>query len=149
MKQVILLSFLSISILPLNSQFAFAKTNLLLPGYSASMAGNKESSTITFQDEPGLEKMTAAVFKDQEYCRIELKDVDFYFPYKIITATVYFSGTNFKNVEKGTITSTNLQPIKKLMDRCAPGSIVVFDNVKVMGPDNFLRTIPGLSLLLR
>ena len=49
--------------------------------------------------------MTAVVFKAQQYCRIVLKDFDF--PYKLMNATVYFSGTNFQSVEKGTLKSTD------------------------------------------
>ena len=149
MKHVLLLSFLSVSILPAKSQLDFAKINLPSPGYSAAMGDKSEASTITFQDESGQEKITAVVFKAQQYCRIVLKDVDFDFPYKLMNATVYFSGTNFKSVEKGTLNSTDLKPLKTMMERCAPGTMVVFDNVQVMGPDNFLRTISGLSLVLR
>ena len=149
MKHVLLLSLLSIGILPAKSQFDFAKINLLSSSYSASIADNSESSTITFQDESDNEKMTAVVFKAQQYCRIVLKDVDFDFPYKLMNATVYFSGTNFKSVEKGTLKSTDLKPIKSMMDRSSPGTMVVFDNVQVMGPDDFLRTIVGLSIVLR
>jgi hypothetical protein len=55
---------------------------------------------------------------------------------------------NFRNAEKGFITSNSLKPIKNLMDRCVPGTIVIFDNVKVIGPDNEVRTIQGTSFYL-
>lgn len=93
-------------------------------------------------------KMPAAVFKAQDYCRVEMKDFDFDVQFKVVSATVYFTGANFKNVEKGSISSTSLKPIKDQMQRCAPGSIVIFDEVKVLGPDNTIRPINGLSLLL-
>lgn len=96
----------------------------------------------------GKTKMSAAVFKAQDYCRVELKDFEFDVQFKIISATVYFTGTNFKNVEKGSINSTSLKPIKEQMQRCAPGSIVIFDDIKVTGPDNTVRPINSLSLLL-
>jgi hypothetical protein len=66
----------------------------------------------------------------------------------VVSATVYFSGANFIHAEKGFITSNSLKPIKHLMARCAPGSIVVFDEIKVKGPDNSISTIQGLSLSL-
>ncbi len=48
------------------------------------------------------------------------------------------------------VKSTNLKPIKSMMDRCSTGTmVVVFDNVQVMVPVNFLRTISGLNLVLR
>lgn len=96
----------------------------------------------------GGTKMRAAVFKAQEYCRAELKDFEFDVQYKVVSAVVYFSGANFKNAEKGTISGSSLQPVKSQMNRCGPGTIVLFDEVKVMGPDNLVRTIPGISLIL-
>ena len=92
--------------------------------------------------------MSAAVFKAQEFCRAELKDFEFDIHYSVVSAVVYFYGANFKNAEKAAITSSSLKPIKTLMDRCIPGSIVIFDEVKVIGPDNKLRTIQGLSIVL-
>lgn len=93
--------------------------------------------------------MRSIVFKSQEYCRAEMpKDFEFDVQFKVVSAKVYFSGANFRGVETGTITSNKLAPVKHLMDRCIPGSMVVFDDVKVMGPDKKVRTIPGLSLLL-
>ncbi len=92
--------------------------------------------------------MLAVVFKAQDFGRTELKGFEWEVEFNIVSATVYFSGTNFKNVEKGIITSKSLKPIRKYMDRCAPGSMVVFDNVKVIGPDKRVRSIPGLCLML-
>jgi hypothetical protein len=34
------------------------------------------------------------------------------------------------------------------MEKCVPGTSVIFDEVKVVGPDNAIRTIPGVSLVL-
>jgi len=92
--------------------------------------------------------MSAVEFKSQEFCRTELKDFDFDARFNIVKATVYFSGTNFKNAEQGTITSSSLKPIKNLMSRCAAGSIVIFDNVKVIGPDKEVCIIQGLTIML-
>lgn len=101
---------------------------------------------INFQDKPG--RMSAIAFKSQEYCRAELKDFDFDARFSVVGATVYFTGANFRGVEKGVITSNSLKPIRNLMDRCIPGSIVTFDDVKVKGPANDIRTIDGLTLSL-
>ena len=38
--------------------------------------------------------------------------------------------------------------IKDLMRQCQPGSIVTFDEIKVKGPDNMVRTLPGVSYIL-
>lgn len=109
----------------------------------------KELVTLNFQDnqEPG--NMRCVVFKAQEYCRAEMPpDFEFDFQFKVVSATVYFSGGNFRNVEKAFIKSNSLKPVKKFMDLCVPGTRVVFDDVKVEGPDKLVRQIPGLSLLL-
>lgn len=101
------------------------------------------------QQDPDAEKMLAVVFRSQEFCRAELKDFVFDVQFNIVSATVYFSGTNFKNVETGYITSNSLKPIRSLMARCAPGSMVIFDNVKAIGPDKLVRPIQGNSYVLR
>lgn len=109
---------------------------------------NKAVLTMNFQDRKEPANMLSVVFKSQEYCRVELPDFEFDVQFKVVSATVYFSGQNFRNVEKGIITGSSLKSVKALMDRCAPGSRVVFDDVKVIGPDKMIRVIPGLSLLL-
>ncbi|MBK8495296.1 MAG: hypothetical protein IPL50_09890 [Chitinophagaceae bacterium] len=88
------------------------------------------------------------MFSGQDFCRAEVKDFEWEVPFRIVSATIYFSGTNFKNVETGYISSSSLKPIKNLMDRCAPGTMVVFDNVKVKGPDEQVRSVPGPSFRL-
>ena len=92
--------------------------------------------------------MSAAAFKNQEYCRVELKDFEFEVQFNIVSAKVYFSGANFRGVETGAITSSSLKPVKDLKARCTIGSIVTFDEVKVIGPDNKIRTIPGATYIL-
>ena len=145
LKQATLFLALSISILPLSS--FVNRTNDVYP---AADAANKVSSItgLSLQPEPGAEKMTAVAFRSQDFCRVELKDFEFDVNFELVSATVYFSGTNFRTVETGIINSKNLKPIKKYMDRCAPGSIVIFDNVKVIGPDKMVRTILGTTIML-
>ena len=46
------------------------------------------------------------------------------------------------------VKSIDIEPLKDIINRCAPGGTVVFDNVQVTGPDNILHTIEGLSLML-
>ncbi len=98
--------------------------------------------------QPGEHKMTAIEFKSQDYCRLEVPDFNFDAKFTLVSATVYFSGANFKGVETGYITSSSLKPVAALKARCIPGSIVVFDEVKVIGPDKELRVIPGKSFVL-
>ncbi len=92
--------------------------------------------------------MRSIVFKSQDYCRVELKDFDFDVKFSVVSATVYFTGANFKGIEKGFITSNSLRPVRSLMDRCQPGSIVIFDDVKVKGPGDEIRPIDGVTYKL-
>jgi hypothetical protein len=147
MKQLMLLPLLSMGILQAN-QPAATKNNFSSQASLSYAAGNENNFTIGTQAGEGTTRMSAAVFKAQDFCRAELKDFEFDIHYTVVSAVVYFTGANFKDVVKGAITSSSLQPIKRQMERCAPGSIVIFDEVKVIGPDNKLRTIQGVSLVL-
>ncbi len=148
MKHVLLFSFLSLGILPVNSQLGNHVSNFIEPD-CLSIGGGIESTGT----QPGIgnenEQMLAVTFRSQDVCRVELKDFVFDVQFNIVSATVYFSGTNFRNVESGYITSSSLKPIRSLMARCAPGTMVVFDRVKVKGPDNEVRTIQGTSYMLK
>jgi hypothetical protein len=147
MKHLLLFPLLSIWMLTVDSKPATAEKDL--PSNCLSLGEIKnENSRPGSQTETGSSRMPAAVFKSQEFCRAELKDFEFDTHFSVVGATVYFSGANFKNPEKGTITSSSLKPIRSLMTRCTPGSIIIFDEVKVIGPDSKLRTIPGLSIML-
>lgn len=95
----------------------------------------------------GKIRMPAVAFKAQDFCRAELEAFDFDTKYNVVSATVYFSGANFSSVQTAAITSNSLAPIKALMQRCGPGSVISFDNVKVSGPDGS-RTIDGKSIAL-
>lgn len=95
----------------------------------------------------GKIRMPAVEFKSQQYCRAELENFDFDTRYNVISATVYFSGANFPSVQTFTLTGNNLAGMQNLMQRCGPGSVISFDNVKVSGPDGN-RTIDGKSIAL-
>ncbi len=95
----------------------------------------------------GKIRMTSVAFKAQDFCRAELENFDFDTKYSVVSATVYFSGANFSNVQTAALTGNNLAAIKALMARCGPGSVISFDNVKVTGPDG-QRTIDGKSIAL-
>ncbi len=143
MKHVILCAVLATCMLPVNSQFADIVNNMNSSRQVSLDNHENGGLNIGSQEDPDAGKMLAIVFKTQEFCRAELKDFEFDVSFKIESATIYFSGANFRNVETGYITSSSLKPVRSFMARCAPGSVVVFDDVKVMGPDKQLRSIPG------
>ena len=137
-----------ICLLPMNDLFIGADKEIATSVEGSVLKNSKDASVLLFQDRQTAGRLSSVVFKNQDYCRAELDDFEFDAKFSVLSATVYFSGANFKDVERGYITSNSLKPIKKLMDRCLPGSVVVFDDVKVKGPDNLVRTIPGVSLTL-
>jgi hypothetical protein len=145
MKQLIVFPFLIAGVMP-SETLAPKQTQSINALYIPDKP--EQGFNIQAPQQEGSTKMRTAVFKAQEYCRADLKDFEFDIQYKVVGAVVYFSGANFTNIAKGTITSNSLKPIKLLMEKCVPGTIVIFDEVKVVGPDNAIRTIPGVSLVL-
>ncbi|MEO6670487.1 MAG: GldM family protein [Ferruginibacter sp.] len=149
MTYFLLSALLSISLFNATDQLATIQKQNITTVSNPDEGTKDADQRITFGDQPGPGKMSAAEFKYQQYCRAELENFDFDAKFSIISATVYFSGANFKNgVEKGMINSSSLKPIEALKARCVPGTMVVFDDIKVVGPDKEVRTIQGLSLLL-
>jgi len=108
----------------------------------------KEIPNPIFKVGPGGTRMTAGSFKSQQYCRAELENFDFLANFSVISATVYFSGANFANVQTATLTGNNLAPLQTYIQRAGPGTSVTFDAVKVQGPDGKQRTIQGVGIVL-
>ena len=100
-----------------------------------------------FKVADGKVRMPSVTFKSQQYCRADLEQFDFDLKFTIVSATVYFSGANFPNVSTSSIQGNSLAPLSAFIQRCGPGSVVTFDNVKVQGPDG-VRTIEGKSIAL-
>lgn len=99
-------------------------------------------------NQPRQGNMAAVEFKNQKYCRVELPDFEFDIKFKVLSAVVYFSGANFPSIQTGKINSNDLSSISQLMKQCTAGTNVVFDKIKVAGPDNEIREIAGVSYLL-
>ncbi|MBS1732630.1 MAG: gliding motility protein GldM [Bacteroidetes bacterium] len=95
----------------------------------------------------GKVRMPSVEFKSQQFCRAELEQFDFDLKFNIVSATVYFSGANFPNVAQASISGNSLAGLASFIQRCGPGSVVTFDNVKVQGPDG-VRSIEGKSIAL-
>lgn len=148
MKHLFFLPLLTLGILPINKQLNDQPADHFVSGKAAVAEEPGKGFNICSQPAPGNEKMLAAIFRKQDYCRAELKDFEFDVHFEVVSATVYFSGTNFRGVETGFINSNSLKPIRSMMDKCAPGTMVIFDNVKVIGPDKQIRPIQGTSYLL-
>jgi len=108
----------------------------------------KEIPNPIFKVGPGGTRMTAGSFKNQQYCRADLENFDFDAKFSVVSATVYFSGANFANVQTAPLSGNNLAPLNALIQRAGPGTSVTFDNVKVQGPDGKQRTIQGVGIVL-
>lgn len=94
-------------------------------------------------------RIQSVVFKNQQFVRADLENFDFDARFSVVSATVYFSGTNFPSVQTSSISGGNMGGLSAQLSRCVPGTSVIFDNVKVQGPDGVVRTIqnaPGFSL---
>lgn len=63
--------------------------------------------------------------------------------YEFVSATVYFSGAGFPNVISAALQGPSLTPIYDLLQKCQPGTAVVFDNVKVKTRNDGVRVIDG------
>ena len=92
--------------------------------------------------------MTSGSFKSQQFCRAELENFDFAANFSVVSATVYFSGANFSNVQTEDLNGNNLSPISTYIQRAGPGTSITFDNVKVQGPDGKQRVIQGVGIVL-
>ncbi|MEO8821646.1 MAG: gliding motility protein GldM [Ginsengibacter sp.] len=93
-------------------------------------------------------RIQSVVFKNQSFVRAELENFEFDAHFNIVSATMYFSGANFPNVQSGEIHGGSLEPVKSFLQRSIPGTSVTFDNVKVQGPDGVIRSIPGPGFIL-
>jgi gliding motility-associated protein GldM len=108
----------------------------------------KEIPNPIFKVGPGGTRMTSGSFKSQQFCRAELENFDFAANFSVVSATVYFSGANFSNVQTADLNGNNLSPISTYIQRAGPGTSITFDNVKVQGPDGKQRTIQGVGIVL-
>lgn len=102
----------------------------------------------TFMVGSGKARMPSVDFKSQQFCRADMgPDFIYDVHYTVVSATVYFSGANFQNVVTTSITGNSLASLATYIQRCGPGSVVSFDNIKVSGPDG-IRIIDGKSFAL-
>lgn len=93
-------------------------------------------------------RVQSVVFKNQSFARADLENFDFDARFNIVSATIYFSGANFPNVQSAEIHGGSLEGIRAQLQKCIPGTSVTFDNVKVQGPDGVIRNITGPGFIL-
>ncbi len=107
----------------------------------------KNLPDAVFKIGSGKTRMPVAEFKSQSLCRADLDNFDYDVKFEVISATAYFSGVNFEQVMVYSIRGNDLTSMQQPMEKCMPGTMVTFDDIKVKGPDG-IRTIPGRSFTL-
>lgn len=96
-------------------------------------------------------RMPANVFKAQQGIRADLKD----FVFEGVTFTVtgytfYATGAGFMEspgVRPG-VQGNSFGPVQDIINRCRPGTTVVLDEIKAVGPGGNTRKLPPLSFVL-
>jgi len=94
-------------------------------------------------------RMQAAAFRAQQFVSAVLENFDFEAHFSVTGATIYFNNPGDRNVKQVTLNSGSLAGAQAYMSQLVPGSTVIFDNIRVVGPDGQTRTIqnpPGFSL---
>ena len=94
-------------------------------------------------------RMQSAAFRAQQFVSAVLENFDFEAHFSVTGATIYFNNPGDRNVKSITLTGGSLAPAAAYMNSLVPGSTVIFDNIRVVGPDGQPRTIqnpPGFSL---
>jgi gliding motility-associated protein GldM len=81
----------------------------------------------------------AVVFRNQNFLSAVLENFDFAASFRVIGATCYVMSPGARAPFMANLGSGDLGPIKGA--QLVPGTLVTFDNVKVVGPDGVTRTI--------
>jgi hypothetical protein len=68
--------------------------------------------------------------------------------YEFVSATIYFGGAGFPNVISATLQSPSLTPVYDLLQKCQPGTVIIFDNVKIKTSHDWVRVIDGPAYAL-
>lgn len=160
----------------IGSPTGWDKTSVSMSGGSLSGSGSKRTVTVSnigpasitvvadgksstfpfrvkkvpdpvFKIADGKARIATVAFKNQQFCRADLENFDFDLKFNVVSATVYFSGAGFPSVAQGSISSSSLGSISAQLQRCVPGSVVSFENIKVSGPGG-TRSIEGRSFAL-
>ncbi len=94
-------------------------------------------------------RMQAVIFRSQQFVRADLENFDFEAKFSVTGGTIYFSNPGDRSVKQINLTSGSLGAADAYMKTLVPGSTVIFDNIRVVGPDGQPRTIqnpPGFAL---
>ncbi len=123
------------------SGFTFKSSQLHPPdSYSATSIGCQEFPRL------GIDSVTSTKMKAEDIKKAQRITAGT--GYTLATTNIYFSGAGFRETVTVAISGNSLLGIKEVLDRCVPGSIVTFDNVKVKDGKDRISTIRGMSIVL-
>ncbi len=94
-------------------------------------------------------KMAAVAFRSQRFLRADLKDFIFDAKYNVTGATMYITNPGARAPQMFNLSSGDMSPAAAAIGAVQPGSSVIFDNIRVVGPDGKSKTItnpPGFQL---
>jgi gliding motility-associated protein GldM len=96
-------------------------------------------------------RMPANVFKAQQGIRADLKDFVFEgVNFTVVSYTFYATGAGFNEgpgVRPG-IDGNSFGPVQDLINRCRPGTTIVLDEIKAVGPGGNTRKLPTIAFNL-
>ncbi|HTH30642.1 MAG TPA: GldM family protein, partial [Lacibacter sp.] len=95
-------------------------------------------------------RMPANVFKAQRGIRAELENFVFEgVSFTVTGYTFYATGNGFPDAGvKPGIRGNTFDAVQDLINRCKPGTTVVLDEIRAIGPGGNTRTLPTLSFVL-
>ncbi|MFN9710588.1 MAG: GldM family protein, partial [Bacteroidota bacterium] len=96
-------------------------------------------------------RIPANVFKAQLGIRADLKDFVFEgVRYDVVSYTFYATGAGFQEAPgvKPGVRGYSFEPVQDLINRCRPGTTVVLDEIKAVGPDGTTRKLPTIAFNL-
>ncbi len=96
-------------------------------------------------------RIASNVFKAQEGIRADLKDFVFEgVRFDVTSYTFYATGAGFQEAAgvRAGIRGNRFEAVQDLISRCRPGTTVVLDEIKAVGPDGTTRKLPTIAFNL-
>jgi gliding motility-associated protein GldM len=96
-------------------------------------------------------RIPSNVFKAQIGIRADLKDFVFEgVKYDVVGYTFFATGAGFTEAAgvKPGVRGNSFEPVQDLLNRCRPGTTVVLDEIKAVGPDGTTRKLPTIAFNL-
>jgi hypothetical protein len=90
----------------------------------------------------GKINMPTVEFKSQQFCRAELENFDFDVRFNVVSAKVKFTSKGFDEELLTEFTGNSLSALQPIIQKCLPGTVVMFYDITVIGPDGERKIKP-------